>query len=230
MDNLQLEEHQPFAKPRAANGSAAGESPSRMEAEDAVRALIRWAGDNPWRAGLRDTPSRLVRASEEWFAGYAENPDLLLRRCFEEIAGYDDMVVLRDIRFESHCEHHVAPIIGRAHIGYVPDVRVDGISKLARVVNTFAKRLQIQERMTAQIAQAIDRALKPRGVAVVIEATHGCMTTRGVHSRGTSMVTSHMLGVFRDTPAQRQEFLRALSLRSGGHELSLSASCSRNTP
>ena len=229
MDTLQLE-HQTFAKARVANGSAPGESrPSRAEAEDAVRMLIRWTGDNPSRAGLRDTPSRVVRAYEEWFAGYRENPDLLLRRCFEEIAGYNGMIVLQDINFESHCEHHVAPIIGRAHIGYVPDGRVVGISKLARVVNTFAKRLQIQERMTAQIAQAIDRVLKPRGVGVVIEATHACMTTRGVRSSGASMVTSHMLGAFRDSPAAREEFLSALSLRTGGRELIPSASFSRGT-
>lgn len=214
MDGLPLE-RQSFSEDRIANGSVSNEGrPSRMEAEDAVRTLIRWAGDNPSRDGLRDTPSRVVRAYEEWFAGYAENPDVLLRRCFEEIAGYDDMVVLRDIRFESYCEHHVAPIIGRAHIGYLPDKRVVGISKLARLVSTFAKRLQIQERMTAQIAQAIDRVLKPRGVGVVIEATHACMTTRGVHSSGASMVTSHMLGAFRDLSGKRQEFLSALSLRS----------------
>jgi GTP cyclohydrolase I len=214
MDLLQLE-RQSFSNASFANGLAPNESrPSRIEAEDAVRTLIRWAGDNPGRGGLRDTPSRVVRAYEEWFSGYAENPDLLLKRCFEEIAGYDEMVVLRDIRFESHCEHHVAPIIGRAHIGYLPDERVVGISKLARLVNTFAKRLQIQERMTAQIAQAIARVLKPRGVGVVIEATHACMATRGVRSAGASMVTSHMLGAFRDRPATREEFLSALSLRS----------------
>ncbi len=229
MDVLELE-HQSFEKARLANGSAMRETrPSRSEAEDAVRTLIRWAGDNPSRSGLLDTPSRVVRAYEEWFAGYAENPDQLLRRCFDEISGYDAMVVLRDIRFESHCEHHVAPIIGRAHIGYLPDKRVVGLSKLARVVNTFAKRLQIQERMTAQIAQAIDRVLKPRGVGVVIKATHACMTTRGVHGSGASMVTSHMLGAFRNRPATRQEFLSALALGSGGPELSPSTSCLRNT-
>ena len=176
MNALQLE-HQSFPKAGFANGSAPTEGrPSRLQAEDAVRTLIRWAGDHPNRAGLSDTPSRVVRAYEEWFAGYAENPDLLLRRCFEEISGYDEMVVLRDIRFESHCEHHVAAIVGRAHIGYIPDWRVVGISKLARVVNSFAKRLQIQERMTAQIAQTIDRVLRPRGVGVVIEAIHACPT------------------------------------------------------
>lgn len=214
MDGLPLE-RQSFLNDIVANGLESTEArPSRMEAEDAVRTLIRWAGDNPSRDGLRDTPSRVVRAYEEWFSGYAENPDVLLRRCFEEIAGYDEMVVLRDIRFESHCEHHVAPIIGRAHIGYLPDKRVVGISKLARLVNTFAKRLQIQERMTAEIAQAIDRGLKPRGVGVVVEATHACMTTRGVHSIGASMVTSCMLGSFRNRAATRQEFLSTLSSRS----------------
>jgi GTP cyclohydrolase I len=220
MDGLQLE-GESFSDAEVANGLARSERmPSRREAEDAVRTLIRWAGDNPSRGGLRDTPARVVRAYKEWFAGYAENPEVLLRRCFEEIAGYDEMVVLRDIRFESHCEHHVAPIIGRAHIGYLPDQRVVGISKLARVVNTFAKRLQIQERLTAEIAQAIDHVLKPRGVGVVIEATHACMTTRGVHSCGGSMVTSHMLGAFRNQPATRQEFLSALSPRTGMPEFS----------
>jgi GTP cyclohydrolase I len=220
MDGLQLE-RQSFCDAGVANGLAGSERmPSRREAEDAVRTLIRWAGDNPSRGGLRDTPARVVRAYKEWFAGYAENPEALLRRCFEEIAGYDEMVVLRDIRFESHCEHHVAPIFGRAHIGYLPDQRVVGISKLARVVNTFAKRLQIQERLTAEIAQTIDRVLKPRGVGVVIEATHACMTTRGVHSCGGSMVTSHMSGAFRNQPATRQEFLSALSPRTGMPEVS----------
>lgn len=193
--------------------------PSRIEAEDAVRTLIRWAGDDPGREGLLDTPERVVRAYREWFAGYDENPAQLLERCFEEIAGYDGIAVLRDIRFESHCEHHIAPIIGRAHIGYLPDRRVVGISKLARLVQAFAKRLQIQERMTAELAETIDRVLKPRGVAVVIEATHGCMTTRGVHTCGASMVTSHMLGAFRHQPESRQELLSAISLRSGGQGL-----------
>ena len=216
MDGLPIE-RQSFLGDIVANGVDSNEvRPSRMEVEAAVRTLIRWAGDNPSRDGLRDTPSRVARAYEEWFAGYAENPDVLLGRCFEEIAGYDEMVVLRDIRFESHCEHHLAPIIGRAHIGYLPAKRVVGISKLARLVNAFAKRLQIQERMTAQIAQTIARVLKPRGVGVLIEATHACMTTRGVHSAGASMVTSCMLGAFRDRAATRQEFLSALSSRSVG--------------
>jgi GTP cyclohydrolase I len=188
--------------------------PSRMEVEQAVRTIIRWTGDDPEREGLIDTPARVVRAYEEWFAGYKEEPGQLLERCFEEVAGYDEIVLLRDIRFESHCEHHMAPIIGRAHIGYLPERRVVGISKLARLVEVYAKRLQIQERMTAEIAQSIEQVLKPRGVGVVIEATHECMTTRGVHNRGVSMVTSRMLGVFREHPETRQEFLAAIGLRN----------------
>jgi GTP cyclohydrolase I len=195
--------------------------PSRLQAEAAVRTLIRWAGDDPERQGLLDTPARVVRAYEEWFAGYDDDPAQLLERCFEEIAGYDEIVLLRDIRFESHCEHHMAPVIGRAHIGYLPHQRVVGISKLARLVQAFAKRLQIQERMTAEIADALDRVLQPRGVAVVIEAAHQCMTTRGVHSCGVSMVTSRMLGVFRERPETRQEFLSALRIGSHGHGAAL---------
>jgi GTP cyclohydrolase IA len=191
--------------------------PSRLQAEAAVRTLIRWAGDDPERQGLLDTPARVVRAYEEWFAGYDDDPAQLLERCFEEIAGYDEIVLLRDIRFESHCEHHMAPVIGRAHIGYLPHQRVVGISKLARLVQAFAKRLQIQERMTAEIADALDRVLQPRGVAVVIEAAHQCMTTRGVHSCGVSMVTSRMLGVFRERPETRQEFMSALRVGGNGH-------------
>ncbi len=212
MDCLLVEDH----PPRDILRRLECRRPSRIEAEDAVRTLIRWAGDDPGRQGLLDTPERVVRAYQEWFAGYDEDPAQMLERCFEEIAGYDGIAVLRDIRFESHCEHHIAPIIGRAHIGYLPDRRVVGISKLARVVRAFAKRLQIQERMTAELAETIDRVLKPRGVAVVIEATHGCMTTRGVHNGGVSMVTSHMLGAFRHRAESRQEFLSAISLRSGG--------------
>ena len=192
----------------------AGDRPSLLQAEDAVRTLIRWAGDDPAREGLLDTPERVVRAYEEWFAGYAEQPAQLLERCFEEIAGYDEIVLLRDIHFESHCEHHMASIIGRAHIAHLPDRRVVGISKLARLVEVFAKRLQIQERMAAEIA-TIDQVLKPRGVAVVIETAHECMTTRGVHSCGVSMVTSQMLGAFRDTAETRQEVLAAIGLRRG---------------
>ncbi len=187
--------------------------PTRTEAEDAVRTLIRWAGDDPDREGLRATPARAVRAYEEWFAGYDEDPREYLKRTFEEVAGYDEIVVLRDIRFESYCEHHLAPIIGRAHIGYLPDTRVVGISKLARLVDVYAKRLQIQERMTAEIAGCIETVLKPQGVAVVLEATHQCMTTRGVHKSGVTMVTSRMLGVFRSRPETRNEFLAALNLR-----------------
>ena len=176
------------------------ERPSRAEAEAAVRTLIRWAGDDPAREGLLDTPSRVVRSYEEFYAGYQLDPTDLLSRTFEETDGYDELIVLREIRFESHCEHHMVPIIGCAHVGYLPDKRVIGISKLARVVDAFAKRLQIQEKMTAQIANAIDEVLAPKGVAVVIEASHQCMTTRGVHKSGVGMVTSRMLGVLRDDP------------------------------
>ncbi|HEY8161527.1 MAG TPA: GTP cyclohydrolase I FolE [Methylocystis sp.] len=181
--------------------------PSREAAEHAVRTLIEWAGDDPDREGLIDTPERVVRAYEEFFAGYRTDPSALLETTFEETADYDEMVTLRDIRVESHCEHHIVPILGRAHIAYLPAGRVIGISKLARVVDAFSKRLQIQETLTAQIAEAIDAALKPRGVAVVIEAAHHCMTTRGVKRPGVSMVTSKMLGAFRTDQATRQEFL-----------------------
>jgi GTP cyclohydrolase IA len=181
--------------------------PSRAEAEQAVRTLLRWAGDDPTREGLLGTPGRVARAFEEWFAGYDRDPVDYLQRTFEEVENYDEMVVLRDIRFESHCEHHLAPIIGRAHIGYLPSGRVVGISKLARVVELYAKRLPIQEKMTAQIANSIAEVLQPEGVAVVLEATHQCMTTRGVHKSGVTMVTSRMLGAFRDNPSTRREFL-----------------------
>jgi GTP cyclohydrolase IA len=181
--------------------------PSRAEAEQAVWTLLRWAGDNPTREGLIGTPGRVARAFEEWFAGYDRDPVDYLQRTFEEVENYDEMVVLRDIRFESHCEHHLAPIIGRAHIGYLPRGRVVGISKLARVVELYAKRLQIQEKMTAQIANSIAEVLRPEGVAVVLEASHQCMTTRGVHKSGVTMVTSRMLGAFRDNPSTRREFL-----------------------
>jgi GTP cyclohydrolase I len=181
--------------------------PTRGEAEDAVRTLIRWAGDDPAREGLIGTPDRVVRAYEEFFAGYESDPVDILRRTFEEIAGYDEMVVLKDIRFESHCEHHMLPIVGKAHIAYLPDRRVVGISKLARIVDAYARRLQIQEKMTAEIANAIDQVLQPKGVAVIIDAAHQCMTTRGVHKPGVSMVTSRMLGAFRDNPSTRREFL-----------------------
>ena len=181
--------------------------PSREEAHEAVRTLIRWAGDDPEREGLVDTPSRVARAYEEFFAGYLEDPAELLERTFEEAEGYDEMVTLRDIRMESHCEHHMVPIIGKAHIAYLPNKRVVGISKLARVMEVFAKRLQIQEKLTAQIATTLMEVLEPHGVAVVIEAAHECMTTRGVRKPGVTMVTSHMLGVFRDDSDTRREFL-----------------------
>ncbi|MEJ0074478.1 MAG: GTP cyclohydrolase I FolE [Alphaproteobacteria bacterium] len=190
--------------------------PSRGEAEAAVRTLIRWAGDDPDREGLAATPARVARAYEEWFGGYAVEPKEFLQRTFEEVEGYDEIVVLRDIRFESHCEHHMAPIIGRVHIGYLPRRRVVGISKLARLVEAYAKRLQIQERFTAQIANTLNDVLKPHGVAVVVQATHGCMTTRGVHKSAASLVTSRMLGVFRKQAQTRQEFLAALDLSGSG--------------
>jgi GTP cyclohydrolase I len=185
----------------------ASDRPSRAEAEAAVRTLIRWAGDNPDREGLIGTPDRVVRSYEEFFSGYDEDPAQMLERTFEETDGYDEMVILRDIRLESHCEHHMVPIIGRLHIAYLPNRRVVGISKLARVAEIYARRLQIQEKLTAQIANTIQTVLQPRGVAVVVEAQHQCMTTRGVHKPGVSMVTSRMLGVFRDNPATRQEFM-----------------------
>ena len=184
--------------------------PSREEAEDAVRTLIRWAGDDPDREGLLGTPGRVVRAYEEWFAGYKDHPRDYLKRTFEETGGYDEVVVLRDIRFESHCEHHMAPIIGRVHIGYLPRNRVVGISKLARLVEVFARRLQIQEKLTAQIANTINDVLLPKGVAVVIEGQHQCMTTRGIHKSGVTMVTSRMLGAFRSDAATRREFLSVI--------------------
>jgi GTP cyclohydrolase IA len=181
--------------------------PSREAAEAAVRVLLQWAGDDPDREGLAGTPGRVARAFEEFFRGYAVDPVAQLQRTFAEVEGYDEMVVLKDIRFESHCEHHLAPIIGKAHVAYLPSNRVVGISKLARLVEVYAKRLQIQEKMTAQIANTLDEVLKPKGVAVVIEAAHQCMTTRGVHKPGVTMVTSRMLGAFRDDPSTRREFL-----------------------
>ena len=185
--------------------------PSREAAEEAVRTLIRWAGDDPAREGLLGTPDRVVRAYEEHFAGYGDDPVAYLQRTFEEVEGYDEMVVLRDIRFESHCEHHMLPIIGHAHIAYLPNKRVVGISKLARLVEVFGKRLQIQEKLTAQIARSLNDVLAPRGVGIVIEATHQCMTTRGVRKPGVSMVTSKMLGAFRDDPMTRREFLAIIN-------------------
>lgn len=185
--------------------------PDRTEAEQAVRTLIQWAGDNPDREGLLDTPARVVRAFEEYFQGYNADPQDILERTFEEVEGYDEMVLLKDIRFESHCEHHMAPIIGKAHVAYLPKKRVVGISKLARVVEIYAQRLQIQEKMTAQIANAINDVLQPDGVAVVIEAAHQCMTCRGVHKPGVSMITSKMLGAFRENDRTRREFLSMVS-------------------
>lgn len=181
--------------------------PSREAAEAAVRVLLGWSGDDPDREGLADTPARVARAFEEYFSGYRQDPVEVLQRTFSEIEDYDEMVVLRDIRFESHCEHHLAPIVGHVHVGYLPSRRVVGISKLARVVEIYSKRLQIQEKMTAQIANAINDVLQPRGVAVVVEAIHHCMTTRGVHKPGVDMVTSHMIGAFREDPSTRREFL-----------------------
>jgi GTP cyclohydrolase IA len=181
--------------------------PDRAAVEDAFRTIIRWTGDDPERDGLIETPARVARAFEEFFAGYGQDPTSLLQKTFEEIEGYDDMIVLRGIRFESHCEHHLAPIIGQAWVAYVPNGRVVGISKLARLVEAYARRLQIQERMTAQIANTINDVLKPQGVGVILRATHHCMTTRGVHKHGTDLVTSRMLGCFRNNPLTRQEFL-----------------------
>ena len=196
---------------RAARGR---NRPSRQEAESAVRTLIRWTGDDPDREGLLATPSRVVRAYEEWFGGYDEDPRDYLKRTFEEVAGYDEIVLLRDVRFVSHCEHHMAPIIGRLHIGYLPRNRVVGISKLIRLVDAYARRLQVQERLTAEIASCLDSVLQPHGVAVVVEGAHECMTTRGVRRADVSMVTSRMLGVFRTQPQTRAEFLAAIDLRS----------------
>lgn len=205
-----MTEHKAITLPKSA-----GDKPSRQEAEEAVRTLLRWAGDDPTREGLVDTPSRVVRAYEEFFAGYHEDPEEILRRTFAETDGYDEMVLLRDIRLESHCEHHVVPIIGKAHVAYLPDRRVVGISKLARVVEIYSRRLQIQEKLTAQIANCIQDVLHPRGVAVVIEAAHQCMTTRGIRKPGVTMVTSRMLGAFRDDPSTRREFMALINTPSG---------------
>lgn len=187
------------------------DKPNRAEAEEAVRTLIKWAGDDPDREGLTDTPSRVVRSYEEFFDGYGTCPKTILQRTFKETDGYDEIVLLRNIRFESHCEHHMAPIIGRVHIAYLPHHRIVGISKLARLVQVFAKRLQIQEKLTAQIANTIDEVLEPKGVAVVVEAAHQCMTTRGINKPGTLMVTSRMLGAFRDNASTRREFLAMIA-------------------
>ncbi len=206
---MNVQASMPFGKPNRSM-----KKPGREKAEAAIRTLLLWAGDDPAREGLRDTPARVVRAYEEFFRGYEEDPVALLARTFEEIEDYDEMVVLRDIRVESHCEHHMLPIVGRAHVAYLPARRVVGISKLARVVDAYARRFQIQEKLTAQIANSINEVLQPRGVAVVIEANHQCMSTRGVHKPGASMVTSRMLGAFRDDPCTRREFLGLISARS----------------
>jgi GTP cyclohydrolase I len=201
---------------RKSTTTPAAARPTREQAEEAVRTLLRWAGDDPAREGLLGTPDRVVRAYEEWFAGYNEDPVSILERTFEETEGYDEMVVLRDIRFESFCEHHVAPIIGVAHCAYLPNKRVVGISKIARVIELYAKRLQIQEKLTSQVANAIQDVLRPRGVAVVVRATHQCMTTRGIRKSGVSMVTSRMLGAFRNNESTRREFLSMIG--NGGYD------------
>jgi GTP cyclohydrolase IA len=209
-------ELRPVSPKSATVRNGAARRPSRAEAEAAVKTLIEWAGDDPAREGLKGTPARVTRAFEEYFSGYDTDPVELLQRTFEETDGYDEMVVLRDIRFESHCEHHLAPIIGKAHVAYLPQKRVVGISKLARLVEVYAKRLQIQEKMTAQIANTLDEVLQPKGVAVVIEAAHQCMTTRGVHKPGVAMVTSRMLGAFRTDASTRREFLAIIGQPAGG--------------
>lgn len=196
--------------------NATSAKPTKEEAEEAVRTLIKWAGDDPTREGLLGTPDRVVRSYEEFFAGYDQDPEEILKRTFEETDGYDEMVVLRDIRFESHCEHHMVPILGKAHIAYMPKKRVVGISKLARIIEVYAKRLQIQEKMTAQVANVIQDVLDPLGVAIVIEAQHQCMTTRGVYKPGVTMVTSRMLGAFRNNLATRKEFLTMIGNPASG--------------
>ena len=189
--------------------------PTREEAEQAIRTLLRYIGDDPDREGLRGTPGRVVKAYDDWFSGYQDDPVEFLRRTFYEVDGYDEMVVLRDIRFESHCEHHMAPIMGKVHVGYLPDRKVVGISKLARVVEAFARRLQVQETMTAQIAHTIQDVLKPKGVGVVVEGVHQCMTTRGVRKQGVAMITSQLLGHFRSDPRTRSEFLNIIGRHNG---------------
>jgi GTP cyclohydrolase I len=188
------------------------EKPSRDEAEKAVEILLRWAGDNPLREGLLDTPARVVRAYEEFFAGYLEDPEKMLERTFEEVEGYDDIVMLRDVAMESHCEHHLVPILGKAHIAYLPDKRVVGISKLARVLDSYSKRLQTQETMTSQISNAIQSALKPKGVAILIDAQHQCMTTRGVNKPNVSMITTQFTGEFKKDPLLKDRFYKHIQL------------------
>ncbi len=195
--------------------SSAIDKPTKDQAEAAVRTLLAWAGEDPTREGLLDTPKRVVEAYGDWYSGYNEDPREFLQRTFKEVAGYDEMIVLRDIEFESHCEHHMAPIIGKAHVGYLPDGKVVGISKLARVVETYARRFQVQEKMTAQIAACIQDVLQPLGVGVVVEGVHECMTTRGIHKRGVSMITSKMLGSFREDARTRAEFLRFIEAGNG---------------
>jgi GTP cyclohydrolase I len=189
----------------------ANKKPSRKEAEEAVRTLIKWAGEDVKREGLIDTPKRVVNAYTDWFSGYEEDPKEILKRTFSETGGYDEVIMLKDIRIESHCEHHIAPFIGNAHVAYLPNKRVVGISKLARITNIFAKRMQVQEKLTSQIATCIQECLKPKGVAVVVEAQHECMTTRGVHMPGISMVTSKLLGKFRTDASTRREFYSMLN-------------------
>ena len=204
--------HAPFGCMRMSQSDQPDSSVTQAQAEEAVRTLLRWAGEDPAREGLLDTPRRVAEAYGDWFSGYREEPRAYLERTFEEVAGYDELIVLRDISYESHCEHHMAPIIGKVHVGYLPDGRVVGISKLARVVESYARRFQVQEKMTAQIAQCIQDVLQPRGVGVVVEGAHECMTTRGIHKRGVSMVTSKMLGSFREDARTRAEFLQFIEV------------------
>ena len=202
----------PYDTTDTSNGDFTVNRPSRDEAEKAVEILLRWAGDNPQREGLLDTPARVVRAYEEFFAGYTEDPEQMLERTFEEVEGYDDIVMLRDIAMQSHCEHHLVPILGKAHIAYLPDTRVVGISKLARVLDSFSRRLQTQETMTSQVANAIQNALRPRGVAILIDAQHQCMTTRGVKKPDVSMVTTQFTGEFKKDPSLRDRFYKHIEL------------------
>ncbi|MEO5596502.1 MAG: GTP cyclohydrolase I FolE [Lysobacteraceae bacterium] len=205
MSNVQCGGEAPYSGPEV----------SREQAEDAVRVLLRWAGESPDREGLLDTPRRVAKAYEDWFSGYRTDPAEYLARTFKEVAGYDELIVLRDIEFESHCEHHMAPIIGKVHVGYLPDGKVVGISKLARVVESYARRFQVQEKLTSQIAGCIQHVLAPRGVGVVVVGAHECMTTRGIHKRGVSMITSQMLGTFREDARTRAEFLRFIDVGTG---------------
>ena len=198
-----MTKHKTMNKPKS--------KPSREEAMDAVRTMIAWAGDDPSREGLLETPKRVIKAYEEFFAGYEMDPDEILNKTFEEVAGYDEMIIIKDIRLESHCEHHMVPILGKAHLAYIPNNRVVGISKLARVVDVYGKRLQTQETMTAQIAESINRVLKPKGVAVVVDAGHQCMTTRGIHKTNATTITSQMLGVFRSDYRTRSEFMNLIN-------------------